>query len=177
MRPGLAAALVSVVSLAGARDAAAQSFPDQSRPAPGKVLYVGVAAAGLISKSPGLAASVVLAIEWEHLLVTGEASLGETFSKWDEFDAGAQVGAVLLPAEDTPYVLAGIEHRTFADVIDEQRGRTDVSLTGEAGYLFRRTGERQVWLGLRGILPMSSSVYSATSPHLPLAVLVLKFLF
>ena len=177
MRPGLAAALVSVVSVAGARDAAAQSLPDQARPVPGKVLFVGVAAAGLISKSPGLAASVVLAIEWDHLLVTGEASLGQTFSKWDEFDAGAQVGAVLLPAEDTPYVLAGIEHRVFADVINEQRGRTDVSLTGETGYLFRRENERQVWLGVRGIVPISSTIYSATSPHQPVAVLVVKFLF
>ena len=43
---------------------------------------------------------------------------------------------------------------------------------------FLGVGERLIAeLGLRGILPMSSSVYSATSPHLPLAVLVLKFLF
>jgi hypothetical protein len=176
MRRGLKAALVSVVCLAGARDAAAQSFPNQARPVPGKVVYVGVAAAGLISKSPGLACSFVLALEWEHLLLTGEGSFGETFDKWDEFDAGAQAGALLFPASDTPYLLAGIEHRVFVDIVNEHRGRTDVSLTGEAGYLIRRESERQVWLGVRGIVPLSSSIYSASSPHLPFAVLVAKFL-
>lgn len=177
MRPGLAAALVSAMVLAGAGEVRAQTFPRPVRPAPGKVLYAGVAAAGLISQSPGLAGSVVVAIEWDHLLATGEASLGQTFGRWDEFDAGAQAGAVLFPAEDTPYFLAGIEHRTFADVLNEQRGRTDISLTGEAGWLFRRESERQLWLGVRGIFPISSTIYSTSSPHLPFAVLVAKFLF
>lgn len=177
MRPGLLAALVGAASFAGARDAAAQGFPRPVPPVAEKVLYAGVGAAGMISKSPGIAGSVVLAIEWDRLLVTGEASLGQTFSRWDEFDASAQAGAVLFPADDTPYLLAGIEHRTYADVVNEQRGRTDVSLTGEAGWLFRREGERQLWLGLRGIFPISSTVYSATSPHLPFALLALRFLF
>ncbi|HYV64772.1 MAG TPA: hypothetical protein VE964_00930 [Myxococcales bacterium] len=132
----------------------------------------------MISQSPGVAGSVVLTLQWSHLLAAGEASLGQTFSKWNEFDAGAQAGAVLSPFEDTPYVLAGIEHRTFADVANEQRARTDISLTAEVGWLFRRDDDRhQVWLGARGIIPISSSVYSASSPHLPYAVLVGKFLF
>jgi hypothetical protein len=112
------------------------------------------------------------------VLVTGEASLGETFSGWDMFAAGAQAGAVLLPAEDTPYLLAGVEHRIFVDFINERRGRTDSSLTGEAGYLFRRPrGVRQVWLGVRGIVPLSSHVYSNSAPAIPVALLIAKLLW
>jgi hypothetical protein len=178
MRPALVAGLVGALFVAGARGASAQSSSDQARGVPGRLLYGGMAGEALISDSPGLAAGLVIALEWKHLLFAAEVSLGETFSGWDMFDAGAQAGAVLLPAADTPYLLAGVEHRIFVDIVNEKRGRTDSALTGETGYLFRRpTGVRQVWLGARGILPVTSHVYSSSAPTLAIVLLIVKVLW
>src|SRR5713101_5718089 len=151
MRPGAITGLVGVLSLAGVHSAAAQSSSDQ--------------VAG------------VMALEWKHLLITAELAVGETFSGWDMFNAGAQAGAVLLSRPDTPYFLAGIEYSRFVDFIGERDGRADLALTGEGGYVFRRpNGGRQVWLGIRGIVPIASHVYSDAAPQLPVAVLIVKFL-
>jgi len=177
MRPGAITGLVGVLSLAGVHSAAAQSSSDQVAAVPGKALYFGVAGEGLISRSPGLAVAGVMALEWKHLLITAELAVGETFSGWDMFYAGAQAGAVLLSRPDTPYFLAGIEYSRFVDFIGERDGRADRALTGEAGYVFRRpNGGRQVWLGIRGIVPIASHVYSDAAPQLPVAVLIVKLL-
>jgi len=177
MRPGAVPILLGVLLLAGARSAAAQGPSDEAGSVPGKSLYFGVAAEGLVSGSPGLAIGGIAAIEWERLLIVAEAAFGETFSKWDAFRLGGQAGAVLLSTANAPYLLAGVDHGIFVDVIGERRGRTDTALTGEAGYMFRRlNGGRQIWLGVRGIAPIGSHVYSSAAPQLPLVVLTARFL-
>ena len=177
MRPRPIAGLVTVLLIAGARNAAAQNLADDGSAIPGKILYYGVAGGGFLSGSPGLAASGILALEWKRLIVSAEVGLGETFSGWDRFRAGGQAGAFLLPGVDAPYLLAGVEQGTFVDIVHEKRGRTDFALTLEGGYAFRWwNGGRQLWFGARGLIPIVQHVYNATAPAFPAVEFMAKLL-
>jgi hypothetical protein len=176
MRPGALVAVLGVL-FAGRPTAAAQGPSDRAAEVPEKAFYFGAAGAGLVSGSPGLAVGGVIAIEWKRLVITAEVAVGETFSGWDMFTAGGQAGAVLLPTMDAPYLLAGVEQSFFADIINEKRGRNDFAFTAEGGYVLRGlSGGRQLWLGVRGIVPITSHVYSSPAPQLPLVVLTARFL-
>jgi len=177
MTPGSIGGLVGALFIAAAHGAAAQGpFFDPAN-GPGKAFHFGITGAALVAGSPGLAVGGVVALEWKRLLISAEVTAGETFSGWDAFMARGQAGVILTDAAIAPYVLAGVEHSTMDDVINERRGRIDFALTGEAGYLFQSVdGGRQLWLGIRCLVPITSHVYSNTSPQLPVAVLVVKYL-
>jgi len=177
MRPGAVPILLGVLLLAGARSAAAHGSSDTASSVPRKFLYFGVAGEALVSGSPGLALDGIAAIEWKRLLIVAHVAFGETFNKWEVLRVGGQAGAVLLPTANAPYLLAGVEHGTLVDFIGERSGRIDTGVTGEGGYLFRQPdGGRQVWLGLRGIVPIASHLYSSPAPQLPVVVLTAMFL-
>jgi hypothetical protein len=141
------------------------------------VFYLGISGAALVGGSSGLAGGGVVAVEWKRLLITAEVSAGETFSGWDAFMARGQAGVLLLGTASAPYVLAGVEQSTLVDIVNERRGRTDFAFTGEAGYLLQgMDGGRQLWIGVRGLVPITSHVYSNAVSQLPVAVLVVKYL-
>ena len=177
MRRRSVAGLVTLLFLASARNAAAQSTAEDGPAALGKTIYFGVAGGGSISGAPGVAATGILAIEWRRSVLSAEVGVGETFSGWDRFSAGAQAGVFLLPDANAPYLLAGVEQGTFVDIVNEKRGRTDFALTLEGGYALRQSnGGRQLWFGARGMIPIVSHVYTAAAPQFPVVQFMAKLL-
>jgi len=169
--------LVGALLIAAAHSAAAKDFSGEPENGLGKTFYFGITGAAVVAGSPGVALGGVVAVEWKRLLISAEATAGETFSGWGAFMARGQAGVILADRGDAPYVLAGVEHSTLNDFINERQGRSDFALTGEAGYLLRPSnGGRQWWVGVRGLVPITSHVYSTTVPQPPVAVLVLKLL-
>ena len=132
------AVLVTAILLCVARPAGAQSAGERAGSVPERPVYFGAGGQFLISQSPGLAATVLLSVQWRQLVIGGEAGFADTFSGWEGFQAAGQAGAVLLPSPWTPYLLGGIEDRIFLDIAhDGRRGSDEVALTAEAGYAFR----------------------------------------
>jgi hypothetical protein len=145
---------------------------------PGRLFYGGVVGQGLISHCPGGALSVAVELEPGQAVFGVEASIARLCNEWNALAWAAHAGAVLTSGIHAPYVLAGVQQSTIlALAYDGRMGRDDFALTGEAGYAYRRpNGGWQLWLGLRGILPVASRVHATNAPDLPSAAMTVRLL-
>lgn len=170
---------VAFLAIAGLGRADVQESPHPDSPIPGKNWYIGLGLQGLISPSPGTALPIAASFEANSVVAMGEFTVGRDADGWGMDALGIQLGAVLSDHTHAPYALAGLQwmsiDRGFDPII---RGRSDILLTGEVGYVFWRAHVNgQLWLGLRGLLPLSTTQYASPPPHLPYANVLARLLF
>jgi hypothetical protein len=151
---------------------------------PGGHVYIGLGASAVGALSPGVALSYELSIEVRRFLFNAELLGGRRVNGSETFLLGGSLGATLSDANEAPYLLGGVGYLTDGYIqLDSvpSRGsqRDQVVLTLEVGYVLGRSRRfGQIWLGLRGLVPIATiyTRHDGPMPDFPFALLTARFL-
>jgi hypothetical protein len=151
---------------------------------PGGHVYVGLGASAVGALSPGVALSYELSIEVRRFLFNAELLGGPRVNGDDTYLLGGSLGATLSDANEAPYLLGGVGYvvygkMAFDSVPSRGSSRDQVVLTLEAGYVLGRSRRfGQIWLGVRGLVPLKTIAtrYDGPMPDFPFALLTARFL-
>jgi hypothetical protein len=151
---------------------------------PGGHVYVGLGASAIGALSPGVALSYELSIEVRRFLFNAELLGGGRVNGYDTLFLGGSLGTTLSDANEAPYLLGGVGYIAYGNIALDSvpsRGsqRDQVVLTLEVGYVLGRSRRfGQIWLGLRGLVPVATiyTRYDGPMPDFPFALLTARFL-
>jgi hypothetical protein len=157
------------------------SAPDRN---PGGHVYFGLGASAVGALSPGVALSYELSIEVRRFLFNAEVLGGTRVNGSGTLLFGGSLGTTLSDANEAPYLLGGAGYIVYGNIAFDSvptRGssRDQVVLTLEVGYVLGRSRRfGQIWLGLRGLVPIAtiSTRHDGPMPDFPFALLTARFL-